>query len=100
MHIIIQSNHWTLCKQTDKSKSLKLEKEDCINFEKGPIDRQFVYRETNILVRGNCWKYLENSKSYVETISSSFNSAIAHIFSTISSPCCQKEVIELIYAIQ
>ena len=64
-----------------------------------PIDRQFVYKETNILVSENCRKNLENSKSYMETISSSFNSAIAHIFSTISSPRFQKKVIRLICAI-
>ena len=78
---------------------LELEKGNCIDFEKRPIDRQFVCRETNILVRENFRKHLENSKSYVETIWSGFNHVIAHIFSTISSPCCQNKVIDMICAI-
>ena len=29
-------------------------KEGCIDFERRPINRQIVYKETEILVRGNC----------------------------------------------
>ena len=52
--------------KTEKVKTkVSFLKEGCIDFERRPINRQFVYKETEILVRGNCRKQRE---SYVEEV--------------------------------
>jgi hypothetical protein len=59
-------------------------KQNCIDLERGPINRQFVYKETEILVRGNrqetktklCRKSPVDFNSTTVIMSSSLSSSV------------------------
>ena len=61
-----------------------------------------LYKETEILVRGNCHKKLKRYKvknSHVEMIPLGFNSAIATMSSSISSLAVGRKMTGLIRAV-
>ena len=71
------------CKQNRESKENSFEFEIyCIDFRRFAYKQTILYKETKILVRGDCLKSKgvqreEKKNNYVEMTPSSFNSAIA-----------------------